>query len=115
MSEHEKNAETIDRKLKFYSISKWILGFCVALLISLVAVVQFLTLAEVQRTTDQIQSCIDPKGACYRSGDRRSGAVVKTLNETQKAIVIAASFCAKQPGNTTAAQIEDCVNKELNK
>lgn len=112
---HERNIEKIDRNLKFYSLSKWILGAAIAAAIIMVAVVQFVTLSSVQETTDQIQSCIDPQGTCYKSGDRRSGAVVKTLNETQKTIVIAAAFCAKQPGNDTVAEIEACVNKELAK
>jgi hypothetical protein len=113
--QHKIRIDKVDRDLTLYHWSKIALAIAAVILIGIVVTIQFVTLSSVQNSTDRIQSCIDPKGACYKSGDRRSSAVVKLLNDSQEKIVTAAAFCAKQPGNTTLQQIEDCTNKELKK
>lgn len=106
-------ADKVDQQIKYYTWWKYMVAMLLILLMIMVAIVQFLTLANVLKTTDQIKSCIDPKGQCYRTGDRRSSAVVKTINDNQKQIVTITVFCAKQPGNETLEQIQSCVDKEL--
>ena len=112
----------IETQLTWYSRIKLIFIILAVAAFTLTTITLMLVLSEVSNNTDainksveQLQSCIDPKGTCYKSGDRRSGAAVKTINETQKKIVVAASFCANQPENQTVKQIESCVNKELAK
>lgn len=115
MSDSQIRIDKVDKDLKLYHWSRYVFVTLTTLLVVLVAVIQFVTLASVQDSTDRIQSCIDPHGACYKSGDRRSSAAIQLINSNQEKIVTAAAFCAKLPGNTTLQQIEDCVNKELKK
>lgn len=102
-----------DNALKLYHWSRWLLVTLLVVATVLYGAIQVVTLNEVKNTSDRLLSCTDPKGECYKSGDRRSGAAIKTINEQQKQVVTIAAYCAKQPGNTTLEQIEDCVNKEL--
>lgn len=113
--------QKIDKQLSVYSKLKLLFIALATAAFVATTVTLLMLLGEVSNNTDtiqtsvdQLQSCIDPNGACYKSGDRRSGAAVKTINETQKRIVTVAAYCAKQPGNKTLQQIEACVNKELN-
>lgn len=107
MSEH------IERDFKLYSFSKLLLVFLLIAAAIVYGSIQIITLTEVKDTSARLLSCTDPNGECYKSGDRRSGAAIKTINEAQKQVVTIAAYCAKQPGNVTLEQIEDCVNKEL--
>jgi hypothetical protein len=101
--------------IKLYHWSRYVLGaFCLAVII-LFSIAMMQLLIGVQSTSDRLLSCTDPKGECYQSGDRRSGAAIKTINDYQKRIVITAAYCAKQPENKTTTQIEVCVNREINK
>lgn len=116
ISEERKiRIDKVDKDLTLYHWSKVAFVTAATALVVLVACIQFLVLSSVQKTTDQIQSCIDPKGQCYKNGDRRSSAVVKLLDADQQKIVTTAAFCAKQPGNITLHEISDCVNRELKK
>lgn len=114
--------QKIDQQLTVYSRLKLLFVILAAAAFLTSSVILMLVLGEVQNNTkatntsvSQLKDCIDPKGTCYKSGDRRSGAAVKTINESQKRIVTVASYCAKQPSNITLSQIESCVNKELAK
>jgi len=101
--------------IRFYHWSKYVLfALCLAVVV-LFSIAMMQILVSVQTTSDRLLSCTDPKGACYQSGDRRSGAAIKTINDYQKTIVITAAYCAKQKENVTTNQIEACVNKELKK
>lgn len=113
MSDIEVRNLKQDNALRLYHWSKWVLLAVITAAVLLYGCIQLVTLNEVRETSDRLLSCTDPKGDCYRNGDRRSGAAIKTINEAQKQVVTIAAYCAKQPGNTTLEQIEDCVNKEL--
>jgi hypothetical protein len=113
MTDAQIRIDKVDNDLKFYHWSKYVLASLVVLLVVLVSIVTVETLLSVQSTADHINSCIDPHGSCYKNGDRRSSSAIQLINDNQKKIVSVAAYCAKQPGNTTLQQIEDCVNKEL--
>lgn len=115
MTDTQTRIDRVDNDLKLYHWSRYALFILLAIAIGLVATVQFVTLSSVQHTTDQIQSCIDPHGQCFKSGDRRSSSAIQLINANQQKIVTAAAYCAKLPGNITLQQISDCVNKELKK
>jgi hypothetical protein len=101
--------------IRFYHWSKYVLfTMCLAVVI-LFSIAMMQILIGVQSTSDRLLSCTDPKGECYQSGDRRSGAAIKTINDYQKRIVITAAYCAKQAENKTTEQIEKCVNEEIAK
>jgi hypothetical protein len=104
-----------EKDIKLYHWSKVLLGSFVLAVIVLFSIIMLQILIGVQDTSDRLLSCTDPKGECYQSGDRRSGAAIKTINDYQKRIVITAAYCAKQRENQTTEQIESCVNKELGK
>ena len=108
-------AEKIDKNIKYLTWGR-LLGVTATVIGgTLVLVALFFILFKVYDVSRTIQDCIDPKGHCYQSGDRRNGATVKSINENQKQIVTVAAYCAKQPGNITLEQIEACVNKELSR
>lgn len=114
--------DKIDKNIRYMTVARFIgiaasvLGGILIVTIMITTMYKVLEISTTNKNLSQtIQSCIDPTGTCYKSGDRRSGAVVKTLNESQKHIVTVAAYCAKQPGNNTLEQIEACVNKELEK
>ena len=117
---HEQ-IDKIDKNIKYMSVARFVgitasvLGGVLIVFIMLTTMYKVLEISTTNKEVSQtIRDCIDPTGQCYKSGDRRSGAAVKTINETQKHIVTVAAYCAKQPGNQTLEQIEACVNKELN-
>lgn len=118
---HEQ-IDRIDKNIKYMSAARFIgitaslLGGALIVVIMLTTMYKVLEISTTNKEVSQtIRDCIDPQGQCYRNGDRRSGAAVKTINESQKHIVTVAAYCAKQPGNKTLEQIEACVNKELSK
>lgn len=114
--------DKIDKNIRYMSAARFIgivasvLGGVLIIVIMITTMYKVLEISTTNKNlTETIQDCIDPGGQCYKTGDRRSGAAVKTINETQKQIVTVAAYCAKQPGNNTLEQIEACVNKELGK
>lgn len=113
MSSQEDIVQKVDKTITLYHWTRQILIALLIVLIGLVVVVQFMILGNVQSTTDQLLDCTDPSGQCYQDGSRRQGEAVKNITNEQKRIVTIAAYCAKQPGNNTLEQIEDCVNKEL--
>jgi hypothetical protein len=106
-------ADKVDRTITLYHWSKYVLIALLIVAILLVIVVQFVTLFRVGDTADKLLDCTEAKGACYQEQVKRSGVIVNDIGERQKQIVTIASYCAKQPGNNTLEQIEDCVNNEL--
>jgi hypothetical protein len=108
-------SDKIDRKIKIYNIWTYLLWIAAAILVATFSVTMFVSITEVRKQTDLLVSCTTPTGQCYKSGDRRQSGAVQLITDTQKKIVTAAAYCAKLPGNTTLAQIEDCTNKELQK
>lgn len=104
-----------NKELTLYHWSRYVLGGFALVAVILFSFIMLQILRGVQDTSDRLLSCTDPKGECYQSGDRRSGAAIQTINESQKRIVTIAAYCAKQTENKTLDQIEACVNKELNR
>lgn len=105
----------IDNNIKYYNTAKLLLGVLVSIVIIALVLLQFIILFNVGKTADQIQDCLNISGSCYKNSTQRSGDAVKRISENQKRIVTVAAYCAKQPGNNTLQQIEDCTNKELNR
>ena len=107
--------EKIDKNIKYMSVARLVGIVATVITVVLVVGAMFFMLVKLYDLNQTIEGCINPQGKCYQSGDRRSGAAVKTINETQKRIVTVAAYCAKQPGNNTLEQIEACTNKELSR
>lgn len=114
-TESRELSDKIDKKLKIYTIWTYLLWIAAAILVATFSITMFVSITEVRKQTNLLVSCTTPTGACYKSGDRRHSGAVQLITENQKRIVTAAAYCAKLPGNTTLAQIEDCTNKELQK
>lgn len=112
--------EKISKNIRYLSIAKMV-GMVLTIVATAITLgLLFFMLTTLQDAQDaqlelsqQIDDCINPDGDCYKNGDRRNGATVKAISENQKRIVTVAAYCSKQPGNTTIALIEACVNKEL--
>lgn len=124
MSESQHSLEVAEEKVvkkkAVYNFARILLVGTVALAIAIVLVLQTSLLLQQQKfdevgkaTRDRLLDCTDPNGQCYQDGQKRSGAAIKQINDAQKQVVTIAAYCAKQPGNQTLEQIEDCVNKEL--
>lgn len=110
---NQELVEKIDRNVKYLSVARLVGIAATAVFGILIIVALFVMLGKLYDLNSTIEDCINPQGKCYKSGDRRSSAAVKTISDSQKQIVTVAAFCAKQPGNNTLEQIEACVNKEL--
>ena len=115
MSTNREIADKVDRNVKYLSVSRLMFYILTIIAVLLVIVGMFWMLSKVYDIAHSIEDCITPTGNCYKNGDRRSGAAIKTINDNQKQIITVAAYCAKQPGNNTLVQIEACVNKELNR
>ena len=63
----------------------------------------------IKRVAEQIESCTNPAGECYKRGQERTGKAVASINQ----VIILAAVCAKEPGNTTAPQIRACIEALL--
>lgn len=115
MSSNKDLVDKVDRNVKYLSWARLVGITATIVAVTLILVGIFSMLYQNFKLTNQIEDCINPKGSCYQNGDRRQGAAIKTINESQKQIITIAAYCAKQPGNNTLEQIEACVNKELNR
>lgn len=111
----EEKLTKIDQNINYYNWSKLLMVGAIMVFVTAFSVLMYYTLDEVQKQTSLLVDCTTPEGECYKNGDRRSGAAVKAISDAQKRIVTVAAYCAKQPGNETLKQIEDCTNKELNR
>lgn len=63
----------------------------------------------------QVLDCTQPSGECYKQGTKRTATVVAGINAGTKEVVVIAAGCARVPGNDTTAEVERCVNQELEK
>jgi hypothetical protein len=124
MSESEHQLEVAEEKVvkkkAAYNFAKILLVGFAGMALATVLTLQTSLLIQQQKfdevgqeTRTRLLDCTDPNGQCYKDGQARSGAIVKSLNDNQKTVVTIAAYCAKQPVNQTLEQIEACVNKEL--
>lgn len=66
---------------------------------------------DTHRNTDTLVNCTTPGHSCYEAGRSATSGAVGTIGK----IVIAASFCVKNlDHNATQAQIQSCVNAQVN-
>lgn len=69
---------------------------------------------ESRETLATIKSCVEPTGACYRDGQRRTAGAVSSINQV---IVLAAACSVGLPPGLTVttreAAIERCVHHRL--
>lgn len=113
MSTNKELVDKVDRNVKYLSVARLIGLTATVIAATALTVALFVLMFKVYDLSSTIEDCINPTGDCYKNGDRRSGAAVRQIGESQKQIVTVAAYCAKQPGNNTLEQIEACVNKEL--
>ena len=88
-------------------------------LLALVAIVQTRDLAGTIRgtqkanteTVDLIKDCTQPRGKCFKRGQRQTATAVDSINR----VTLAAAACAARRPGQTAPQIKACVMKQLAK
>lgn len=105
-------------KRRLYEVSKMVLIAitCVAtiLILSLIGV-GMNQLSDVSENTNHfarvLVDCTTPNGECYKNANRNQSGAIKNINE----VTVLASYCAKQPGNTTENQIRSCIESRLPK
>lgn len=66
-------------------------------------------LKEIDRVNSRLVDCSEPEGKCFKEGQRTVAKAVATIND----VAVVAAACADQPRQQTAAQISDCIIKEL--
>lgn len=107
------------RRLVGYTVLALSLGILTVMVLA--TLLQTYLLAEEIRDSQQtnsqiidtIKDCTQPKGDCYREGQRRTNSAVVAISEATSQAAVYAAYCVKQVSNESVAQIERCVNEQF--
>lgn len=84
--------------------------------------IQVVDTAQTVSVQKRLLSCTTPGLKCHNESQKRTALVVSQLIEANttseiqtRRIVVLAAACSRFEGNTTIAQIEQCVTKQLEK
>lgn len=70
-------------------------------------------LREVKRSAERIDSCTTPEGECYKQSQERTREIFGEPRGPLNTVVVATSYCAQQPENSSIEDVRGCVKTTL--
>lgn len=118
MIKAEERQATVSHKLLWYRRLQWLLAglATVIIIVTLVMlVIQSQRVADLvkaeQRNSQLLIDCTTPHHDCYDNANKNTSKAIASINE----VTVIAVACAREPLNTTTAQVKACVEQELKK